>query len=310
MDAGRDHTQKFSFLAAAEQALMADFVTYLRNGVERRYSEDTIRTYTGQLSAYFRRCGDAHEGGVAALVTKARLTRVLTSIDHQQAATRRNMMFAMKAFARFLADWGVIAPEVTVAIVDMKFKVRHSPHKPRLSESDGEALMRHIIKTPRYDEQERLLNLALVATMCFTGLRNSEVCRLGLGDVDFAEGSILVVKGKGGKTRKVGLPSRITPVLKLYLAHRPESTAATFFLGTTGMPLNRDLVIKRLTRLSRSAGIKVGAHMLRRRFATRTAHLGVPLDKLQVVMGHADIQTTRGYVQTCDHEVVQEMRNW
>ena len=50
--------------------------------------------------------------------------------------------------------------------------------------------------------------------------------------------------------------------------------------------------------------------MLRRRFATRTAHLSVPLDKLQVVMGHADITTTRGYVRTCDHEVVQEMRRW
>lgn len=305
-----DHTTAFAFLPEQDQALLRDFETYLRNGVERPYRPDTIRTYFGQLSLFFRRCGAAETGGVLHCVTKANVTKVLSGIDHRRASNRRNMLFAVKAFARFLADWGLVESGVVAPILAMKFKSRVAPHRATLEAHDADLLLRHIIETPRYNERTRLLNLALVSVMGFTGLRNSEVCRLKLSDVDFEGGSIFVEAGKGGKDRMVGLPERIAPLLKLYLLHRPAVDVPNFFLGASGNPLNRDLVIKRLARLSRAAGIKVGAHMLRRRFATRTAHLGVPIVKLQRVMGHADIQTTMGYVQTKDHEVVNEMRNW
>lgn len=310
MKPARNHLKAFAFLGEGDRALMAEFVTYLRNGVEKGYREDTIRTYTGQLAVYFRRCGYMPADGVIPLVTRVRVMQVLTNIDRRQASTRRNLLFAVKAFARFLRDWEAIDEGTYQAIADLKFKAKPTPNKPRLTDAEAEALMRHVLKTPQYSERERLTMLSLIALMGFTGLRNSEVCKLRLVDVDFDKGNIVVADGKGGKTRKVGLPERIAPLLKLYLKHRPETLAQTFFVGATGQPLDRDLVIKRLGRLSRSAGIKVGAHMLRRTFATRTAHRGVPLDKLQVVLGHADIQTTRGYVQTCDHEVVQEMRHW
>jgi len=45
-------------------------------------------------------------------------------------------------------------------------------------------------------------------------------------------------------------------------------------------------------------------------FATAVAHRGIPLDKLQTVLGHSDVTTTRMYVQTDSHEVALEMRDW
>jgi site-specific recombinase XerD len=46
------------------------------------------------------------------------------------------------------------------------------------------------------------------------------------------------------------------------------------------------------------------------RLATSAAHKGSSLDKLQVVLGHADITTTRLYVQTSGLEVAVEMAEW
>lgn len=297
-------------LDTVDRRLVTEFSAYLRNGIEQPLRADTIRCYLGQLSTYVRRAGLPAEGNIVALVNRPTLMRVLTGIEHERASARRNMLFALKAFARFLRDMAMIEEAQYQAIAAIKFKSRHKPVKARISAADAAAVMRHVAGSADYDERERLLNLALIAMMSFTGLRNSEACRLQLTDVDFDAGVIRVVNGKGGKSRVVGLPERIVPLLKLYLTHRESATCEAFFVGTSGRPLGRELVVKRMARISRATGIKIGAHMLRRRFATRTAHLGVPLDKLQIVMGHADIQTTRGYVETVDHEVVQEMRTW
>lgn len=150
-----------------------------------------------------------------------------------------------------------------------------------------------------------------MATLALTGLRNTELCLLKVADVDFDSGLVRVVRGKGGKARTVGLPDRLAPLLRAYLEFRPATASPFFFVGSTGEPLTRDLVIRRLQRLSTAVGIKFTAHALRRSFATDVAHhRGVPLDKLQVLLGHSDITTTRLYVQTDGHEAALEMRDW
>jgi site-specific recombinase XerD len=305
------HVRVFEGLVgASDMSLLADFVAYMRNGPERRLREDTIRGYTRHLAAYLRRAGAGQAVPVLSLVSKPQLVRVLSQVHHGQVASRRNTIFALKAFARFLADVELLAPDVAQAIAETKFKERARPARPVVPAEQVAGLVRHIATTSHYDDAERATMLAIVGLLAATGLRNSELCQLRLQDVDFEHGVIRVVDGKGGKARTVGLPARAVPVLRLYLQHRPATAHDHFFIGPTGAPLTRELIGKRLGRLSRASGIKVAAHMLRRTFATTVAHKGIPLDKLQVVLGHADIQTTRMYVQTDVHAVAQEMRGW
>lgn len=309
MEKKRDYKSCFSFLSTDDQALMSDFAVYMRNGVEHRFREDSIRTYLTQLATHLRL--NAVPGKpVASIITRGDITRALTKIDFKQAATRRNRFFAIKTFARFLHDMGLIDDETFQAIEAMKFKSRHKAQKAKLSEEQAARITRHLLASPDYTNDQRLLMLALIATLSYVGLRNSEACRLSLEDVDFDTGTITVIDGKGGKDRTLGIPARIVPLLKLYSEHRPETSANTFFVGADGQPLDRDLVVKRMRRLSKSTDVHISAHMLRRRFATRAAHRGVPLDQLQVAMGHSDVQTTRGYVLTCENEVAEAMRSW
>lgn len=309
MPAQHDHTQCFAFLSVADRELMGDYVIALRNGLERRYREDSIRTYTGQLAAHFRACLPDGASPVT-IMTRAHITRAMTAIEHTKASTRRNRFFALKSFARFLWDVALLDGETFHAIASMKFRARHTPQKARLTEEQTAMITRHLLESPNYRDAQRLLLLTLIATMGYAGLRSSEACKLGLADVDFDACTITVRDGKGGKNRILGIPARIVPLLRLYLEHRPDTTASAFFVGDGGQPLDRDLVVKRLRRLSKATGIHISAHMLRRRFATRAAHRGVPLDQLQLAMGHSDVQTTRGYVLTSENEVARAMRAW
>lgn len=304
------HPSSFAgLLAPADVELVVGYVNYLRNGW-RPVTEDTVRTYLGEVRNFLRL--QRSEGGVplVALVNRSGLTMAITSIPKERVSSRRNLFYAVKSLAAFLRDRGLIDELQLREISEVKFRSRAQPSRPFLTPERTEEVIRAILADDTYDELERLTNLAVYSTLVLTGLRNSELCQLCLEDVDFDAGTITVRRGKGGKRRIIGLPGRLVPMLQLYLGNRPTGNEPFFFLGPKGNPLNRDLIVKRFQRLSKKLGFSVRAHMCRRSFATHRAHDGVPLDKLQVVMGHADIATTRMYVQTREEPVAQEMRSW
>lgn len=298
------------FLPKEQARLVADYASYLRNGLQP-LSEDTVRVYMAELATFLRHQDHEQVASVGDLVTRAHLTRRLTSIPNERVSSRRNLLFAVKNFARYLRDLDVIEEKTYEAIALMKLRAKHEPVRRFLTPVQWQATVETILNDDDYNELERLTNLAIFSTMMLTGLRNSELCRLRLVDVDFERGLIQVIKGKRNKNRTLGLPDRLAPLLRLYLASRPKTDEPFFFVGpSSGVALNRDAIVKRSARLSRKVGFNVGAHICRRSFATHRAHDGVPLDKLQVVMGHADIKTTRMYVQTREDTVASEMKAW
>lgn len=297
-------------VSPTDMALLHDFVAFMRNGSGRPLREDTICNYLKGVATFIRRAQLPGGASLVSLITKSQLLCVLHQIDHVQVSGRRNLVFAIKALARFLGEMGYVSPAVVTPITELAFKGRAKPTRAVVEAEAFSTLLAHVRASPHYDTVERATLFAILALLSSTGLRNSELCKLRQQDVDFEQGLIRVVEGKGGKERWVGLPHRTVPALQYYLRHRPASPHEHFFVGPTGRPLTRDLLIKRFARLSRATGIKVSAHMFRRTFATTVAHRGIPLDKLQVVLGHADIQTTRLYVQTAPLAVAQEMRAW
>lgn len=307
----RDVTASFAALLAPEDAaLVGLFATTLRNGLTQ-VSPDTVRTYLGELRNFLRLAPAVAGGGLAVRVRRPALLVALAAIPTERASSRRNMFYAVRALARFLRDMDLIEDAHFQAIREMRLKIRHEPRRPALSEDQVERVLRIIASDPAYDDVARITNLAIFGMLAFTGMRNSELCQLCLSDVDFSKGLITIRKGKGGKKRVLGLPKRLVPMLRLYLEVRPATDVDYFFVRpVTGGQFDRDAIIKRMGRIAKKAGFSVAAHMCRRTFATSTAHRGVPLDKLQVLLGHADIQTTRLYVQTPPIDAAIEMQYW
>lgn len=296
-------------LPADEYRLVEDFASYLRNGPEA-HSDATINTYVYHLATFVTLCGGVRSGQLPVLVTRTSINRVLMQIPRERTSTRRNLVSAVKKLARFLVDVGLMDQQDADQVYAMRFKFKAKPNRPYLKEADMAPAMQRLLTYPFYSEQQRLTNIALLATLVLTGLRNSELCDLRLSDVDFERGTITVQRGKGSKRRVIGLPNRLVPILKFYLRHRPAVAHDHVFLTMAGTPFNRQTLYTKCMRMHSATGMRISPHRLRRSFATHTNNRGIPLDKIQVALGHSDIKTTRDYVQTSVNEVAAEMRGW
>jgi len=152
---------------------------------------------------------------------------------------------------------------------------------------------------------ERLLvaSKELVPTMVLmtaygAGLRISEACQLRVEDIDSKRGLIHVRLGKGKKDRYVLLPARLLLALRAYWVQvRPAD--GWLFPGVKGGPISPNSVRRALAVAVRRAKLKkkVTAHVLRHSFATHLLETGTDIRIIQVLLGHASLQTTARYTR-------------
>lgn len=299
-----------SLVMVSQLHLITEFNEYMRNG-PKPLRTDTRMGYHRFLQKFLRMAGSDGKTPLAELCTRANLIRVLCQIPMEQASTRRQLVYAVKTLARFLWDVGGIDREHADEVLSLNFKAKSQPHQPYLEVEQLKDAIRRLLFVGAYDDLERLINVVIFAVLSFTGLRASEFASVAVGEIDLERGLIRVENGKGGRRRTVGINSKLVPLLRLYARHRPESLSDRFFLGPTGRPLSRDLLVKRFARLSKSLGIKVRAHDLRRSFATACANeANVPLPKLQQILGHVSVTTTMLYVKVDQDALANDMRGW
>jgi integrase/recombinase XerC len=167
------------------------------------------------------------------------------------------------------------------------------------------------------DPREQALVLrdtAIMELLYATGIRVSELCGLGLGDLDHERRTVRVM-GKGGKERTVpvGLPAeRATarwardgrPVLLT-----PDSAGA-LFLGARGRRLDprtaRRVVHTRLAAVP--AVPDTGPHGLRHAAATHLLEGGADLRSVQEILGHASLGTTQIYTHVSVERLTSAFR--
>ena len=145
---------------------------------------------------------------------------------------------------------------------------------------------------------------AILEVLYATGFRRSELANLALYDLDFAQGTLMVRKGKGGKDRLIPIGERALRWTDRYVREvRPQLLVDggdnTLFLTDHGQPFvnNRlsDLVKSYLERCDID---KPGAcHLFRHTMATLMLENGADLRYIQVMLGHARLETTTIYTQ-------------
>lgn len=140
--------------------------------------------------------------------------------------------------------------------------------------------------------------LALVATVLYAGLRRNELLELALSDVDLAEGTIRIRKGKGEKERVAYIPPPLGSILRSYLRSRGQSTQIQFFLGSRkNAPLGLRALRNTFDTIAQDVGFPCSPHRLRHSFVTQMLKCGIPLQAASELAGHASVVTTMGYVR-------------
>lgn len=139
-------------------------------------------------------------------------------------------------------------------------------------------------------------DLAMIDLLYSTGIRVGELVNLNISDVDF-EARECVVFGKGDKERKVYFDAKAKLHLLNYLSTRNDDNPALFV--TLDAPHDRlkiSGVEIRIRTLGRKLNMgKIHPHKFRRTMATRAIDKGMPIEQVQKILGHSQIDTTMQY---------------
>lgn len=223
--------------------------------------------------------------------------------------TRYDKLAAVRRFFRWLVSERLLLADPSAAL-DLGSRLRFTPANV-LTEAEVMALL----EAPDTATPIGLRDRALLELLYSSGLRRAEVAALDAADVDFAAGTVLVVCGKGGRSRVVPLGERAGEVLRRYVetarprfVRRPGVTAlflAAQHCGQTGNRLSAASIKLRVRLLAENADLArpVTPHALRHGLATHLLRAGASLRHVQAILGHARIDTTEAYT----HLVIEDL---
>ena len=139
-------------------------------------------------------------------------------------------------------------------------------------------------------------DLAIIDLLYSTGMRVGELVNLNIADINFEEREC-VVFGKGDKERKVYFDAKAKLHLEEYLNSRADDNPALFVtLDKPYYRLKISGVEIRVRELGRKLNVKrIHPHKFRRTMATRAIDKGMPIEQVQKILGHSQIDTTMHY---------------
>jgi integrase len=228
-----------------------------------------------------------------------------SSINVQLAALRK---LAMEA-----ADNGLLDPAVASAISRVKGAAQKGRRIGRwLTREEASALLRDSGEEGLKAKRDRALLCLLVGA----GLRREEIVSLEIGHVQQREGRWVIADliGKRKRIRTVPIPGWAKVAIDQWTAAAGITEGRLFRAvdkagRMTGESLSAQAVYLIVTDSAKKIGLELAPHDARRTFA-RLAHKGkVPIEQIQLALGHESIQTTERYLGVrqdltdapCDH---------
>ncbi|MDP2343932.1 MAG: tyrosine recombinase XerC [Deltaproteobacteria bacterium] len=283
---------------------VADFLNHIEH--VRRLSAHTLRAYEGDLALLRAFLVSSKSKGIADLeLLDLYALRAFLAARHAHDATTSTLrrLSAIRGFLGFCRKTGRVKHSVAVLL--------ESPRRPRslprsVSVDEAFALCDQPKKSSSSSSSGRidpiaLREVAVIELLYGAGLRISELCGLGLGDVD-VDGRSVRVLGKGNKERVVPFHDICAAALSAWLTQgRPlvvtVQSGDAFFLGARGKRVIDSELRRRLARLGVEAGsrARVHPHKLRHSFATHLLEGGADLRGIQELLGHASLSTTQRY---------------
>ncbi len=274
--------------SAGIQSLTVAFLNFCR--VEKGLSANSIEAYNADLSSFSRFSGDGPLAGTEA---------IRHYIDHLYERKLGNRSIArhlttLRNFYGFLLREGIVDRDPTEFL---KAPRQWQTIPKYLNAKDIDSLL----DAPDASTPKGLRDRAMLQLLYAAGLRVSELCRTGIGDLN-PEMGVLRTMGKGNKQRLIPVGREAIQAVEAYLGSaRPtllKGRASRYlFVTARGGCLTRQGFWKLLAGHGRSAGIFRGLtpHVLRHSFATHLLEHGADLRSVQIMLGHSDISTTQIY---------------
>jgi len=234
-------------------------------------------------------------------------------------ATRQRQLSALRRLAQKAHTLALLTdPEVArkfealrALLADVKAPAPVEPVEARdgvaLAARDANKLLRVWAALDRAPTLADMRNRALVALLLATGLRRSEAAGLRWAQVDFDNGVIVGLVGKGDKRRDVAIVGDFAlEALADWQLAQPGGYAHVFTPLERGnrpgadRPLSGTDIYRIMQATATAAGVAFKPHDLRRTFITEALANGTPVQQVQAQAGHARGDTTLSYARAID----------
>lgn len=292
--------------------LKMEFLQYVE--IERGRSLNTVRNYDQYLTRFL----DYTKVKSPKDITDAMVRDFRIWLNRQEAKrikgvsnstlkkrTQNYYLIALRSFLKYLARQNItsLAPD--------RIELAKVPERS-LDLITIEELER-LLKAPDTSTARGLRDKAMLEMLFSTGLRVSELCSLPR-DINLRLDE-LSVRGKGEKVRVVFISDDARTYVQKWLDKRDDMDDA-LFVQIAGknekLMKNRDtmrLTPRSVERIIKQYAIKAGIskkvtpHVIRHSFATDLLRNGADLRSVQILLGHANINTTQIYTHVTDTEL-------
>lgn len=281
---------------------MTEIDLFLKHLEDKDLVPNTIKHYRYILNGFFDWFTKTTGQTDVATVTPLDVRQFRDTLKaKQKAKTINNKLIKVSQFFKWCVQQGLIASNPAENI--KRSKVAQAAPK-WLTRPETYTVLRmadqqvQLAKTKKLEHSELMAarTLAMVRLMLNAGLRAGEVCNLKLSDIKIGErtGSVLVRYGKGSKQREVPLNLDARRALTAWLTVR-GGEGEFLFVGPDGGQMNQLIVTWHVSQLGKKAGVHLHPHRLRHTFGKNLVDNGVPLDRVALLMGHANLSTTAIY---------------
>lgn len=221
-------------------------------------------------------------------------------LDDGYAVSSVNMVLsALRGVAQTAFNLNYMNAETLARIRSVKRVSGDIQRKGRaLDRQEIRALIQAAKQHPQH--VRRCRDVAIVLTLCGTGLRAGELVKLERRDYD--NGILTVRQGKGRKYREIYVADAVDKAIRAWLKIRANEAENALFsrIQRNGKADNQLLTTTGLTgileQLQQTSGIaRFTPHDMRRTFITRLLEQGVDINTVRQLAGHSDISTTTRY---------------
>lgn len=269
---------------AAEKEYLQAFRQFLSS---RRYSANTIKTYTEALLVFMR-----------FMANKPPAQWSLADIQHfnngyilkngHSVSYQNQMVNAIKLFLKITENRQIKIEEI---------------HRPRPEHRLPNVLSKEEVKAI-LQSLSNVKHRCMLSLIYSCGLRRSELLSLKPADIDSNRNLIHIRLGKGKKDRVVPLSGKVLEMLRAYyMTYKPKHW---LFEGqAAGQPYDERSLSEVLKKARQRAGITkpVTLHWLRHSYATHLLESGTDLRYIQELLGHKHSKTTEIYTHVSMHSL-------
>jgi integrase/recombinase XerD len=275
------------------EELLADYRRYLL--VERGLSQHTVFDAFGPVARLFLAGREGLDGLELERLSAADVSMFLArECPKRSVSGARDLVCALRSFLRFLHLAGLTESPLVWAVpsvADLRDRT--------LPRGLGSAAVKKLLASCDRRTLVGWRDYAILLLLARLGLRAGEVAAIGLDDVDWRSG-LLLVRGKGSRHDMLPLPVDVGEALVSYLRRRPRCERRALFLRVNAprRELNRSTIGWVVRAACDRAGLpRVGAHRLRHTAATEMLRAGASLAEIGQVLRHREPKTTAIYAK-------------